>query len=162
MNAKVEEGLLAIADAEALIRGEQQAAFAALDTEIRGMFTTKSGQLDAAYLQFTSDMEDNYNAFYSTYAGQLADITSQIQDGVDTVKSVNNTAPDANGNVAITIPQVDTSNLATKTDVQNMVGGSPKGVYATLSALQTAFPTGTTGVYLVTADGGWYYWNGTA
>lgn len=36
--------------------------------------------------------------------------------------------------------------------------GSPKGVYATLSALQTAFPTGTIGIYLVVADGNWYYW----
>lgn len=42
-----------------------------------------------------------------------------------------------------------------------MASGSPKGVYATLTALQTAFPTGTTGAYLVTADGKWYYWNGS-
>lgn len=40
--------------------------------------------------------------------------------------------------------------------------GSPKGVYDTLSALSTAHPTGTTGVYVVTADGKWYYWNSTA
>lgn len=40
--------------------------------------------------------------------------------------------------------------------------GSPKGVYATLALLQSAFPTGTTGIYLVTADGKWYYWNSTA
>lgn len=39
---------------------------------------------------------------------------------------------------------------------------SPKGVYATLAALQTAYPTGTTGIYLVTADGKWYYWNSSA
>jgi len=40
--------------------------------------------------------------------------------------------------------------------------GSPKGVYATLALLQSAFPTGTTGVYVVTADGKWYYWSGSA
>jgi len=40
--------------------------------------------------------------------------------------------------------------------------GSPKGVYATLALLQAAFPTGTTGVYVVTADGKWYYWSGSA
>lgn len=39
----------------------------------------------------------------------------------------------------------------------------PSGVYATLSALQTAFPTGDgKNIYLVTADGKWYYWNATA
>lgn len=46
--------------------------------------------------------------------------------------------------------------------IANVASGSPKGVYATLAALQAAFPTGTTGTYLVTADGKWYYWNGTA
>ena len=43
-----------------------------------------------------------------------------------------------------------------------MASGSPKGVYATLALLQAAYPTGTTGAYLVTADGNWYYWSGSA
>ncbi|MEC0666278.1 SGNH/GDSL hydrolase family protein [Priestia flexa] len=51
---------------------------------------------------------------------------------------------------------------ASKQEIQNIGNASPKGVYATLSALQTAFPTGTTGIYLVTADGKWYYWNNSA
>lgn len=40
--------------------------------------------------------------------------------------------------------------------------GSPKGVYPTLSALQTAKPTGDNFIYVVTENGNWYYWNGTA
>lgn len=47
------------------------------------------------------------------------------------------------------------------TVISSIGNGSPKGTYATLSALQTAFPAGTTGIYIVTADGGWYYWNGS-
>jgi hypothetical protein len=43
-----------------------------------------------------------------------------------------------------------------------LASGSPKGTYATLSALQTAFPTGNSNIYVVTADGKWYYWNGSA
>lgn len=43
-----------------------------------------------------------------------------------------------------------------------MPTGSPKGVYATLEALQTAYPTGAEGIYVVQADGHWYYWNGSA
>ena len=39
--------------------------------------------------------------------------------------------------------------------------GSPKGTYATLALLQAAYPTGASGVYTVTADGKWYYWNNT-
>lgn len=51
---------------------------------------------------------------------------------------------------------------AIETQVQQVASGSPKGVYATLAALQEAYPTGTTGIYVVQADGHWYYWNGTA
>lgn len=55
------------------------------------------------------------------------------------------------------------ANVATNaTAISNIGNGSPKGTYATLSALQTAFPTGTTGIYVVTADGKWYYWNSSA
>lgn len=45
---------------------------------------------------------------------------------------------------------------ATTAYVDAFTSGSPKGTYATLAALQTAFPTGTTGVYIVTADGKLY------
>lgn len=48
------------------------------------------------------------------------------------------------------------------TNVENTFNGSPKGVYATLEALQTAYPTGTTGIYVVSGNGHWYYWNGSA
>lgn len=43
----------------------------------------------------------------------------------------------------------------------NIVSGAPKGTYTTLAALNTAFPSGTEGVFLVVADGHWYYWNGS-
>lgn len=46
--------------------------------------------------------------------------------------------------------------------ISKKLDGSPKGVYATLSALQTAFPTGTTGVYVVQADGKLYGWLNSA
>lgn len=50
---------------------------------------------------------------------------------------------------------------ATKEEIANIGNASPKGAYATLTDLQTAFPTGANGVYVVQADGKWYYWNGT-
>lgn len=46
--------------------------------------------------------------------------------------------------------------------VSQIVSGTPKGTYTTLSALQLAFPTGATGIYVVVADGNWYYWNASA
>ena len=69
--------------------------------------------------------------------------------------------------VRLTAAEQLSSVAATKADAaalkaDAMASGSPKGVYATLSALQSAFPTGTTGAYLVSADGIWYYWSGSA
>jgi lysophospholipase L1-like esterase len=50
---------------------------------------------------------------------------------------------------------------ATKQDLANIGDAKPSGVYATLAALQAAFPTGNgKNIYLVAADGKWYYWNG--
>ncbi len=51
-------------------------------------------------------------------------------------------------------------NLAAQ--VASLANGSPAGTYATTAALETAFPTGDTKVYLVEADGNWYYWSGSA
>jgi lysophospholipase L1-like esterase len=48
------------------------------------------------------------------------------------------------------------------TQIASVTSGTPKGVYATLVALQTAFPTGTTGIYVVSSDKSWYFWNGSA
>ena len=47
-------------------------------------------------------------------------------------------------------------------EIVGYVDGSPRGVYASLSALQSAFPSGTQGVYVCTDNGHWYYWSGTA
>jgi lysophospholipase L1-like esterase len=66
---------------------------------------------------------------------------------------------------------LDTANasIAVKADktyvdseIAKKASGAPKGVYATLSALQTALPTGSSDNQLVTADGKWYYWSGAA
>jgi hypothetical protein len=51
---------------------------------------------------------------------------------------------------------------ALQTQINAIPSGTPKGVYPSLSDLQTAFPTGTTGIYIVSSDGKWYFWNGTA
>lgn len=57
--------------------------------------------------------------------------------------------------------QDSSSQLADISSQLIAVNGAPKGVYATLSALTTAFPSGNTNIYLVSANGNWYYWNGS-
>lgn len=44
-------------------------------------------------------------------------------------------------------------------EIQNVVSGSPKWVYANLSDLQTAKPNGDSGIYVTADNGHWYYYN---
>ena len=44
-------------------------------------------------------------------------------------------------------------------EISNIAGSSPRGVFATLSDLQTAYPSGTSGLFVVLANGHWYYYN---
>lgn len=52
--------------------------------------------------------------------------------------------------------------IDTNAQVSNIDNSLPSGAYTTLTLLQTAFPTGNTNIYVVLADGHWYFWNGTA
>lgn len=72
------------------------------------------------------------------------------------IDNINNSINTINGQLAEKANKVEVT-----TAISNMGSASPKGVYSTLSALQTAYPTGATGIYIVSADGKWYYWNGT-
>ena len=45
---------------------------------------------------------------------------------------------------------------------QSIASGSPKGTYPTLVDLETALPTGNTNIYVVLANGNWYFWNESA
>ena len=56
---------------------------------------------------------------------------------------------------------IDNRVSSVENELSSVAQGSPKGAYATLSDLQTAYPTGAEGIYVVQADGHWYYWNGS-
>lgn len=51
---------------------------------------------------------------------------------------------------------------ATKEELKNIGDASPKGTYPTLADLEADFPQGSTGIYIVTSNGNWYYWNSEA
>ena len=46
--------------------------------------------------------------------------------------------------------------------IANVASGTPKGAFETLQQLQNAHPTGTTGIFVISADGKWYYWNNSS
>ena len=78
---------------------------------------------------------------------EVQQVTAQL---ADTVKEVNGVKP-TNGKVVIPVPEVDTSNLATKTDVQQL-SLTFKESYPTLTDLQTAYPNGSNTNHVVLAD----------
>lgn len=84
------------------------------------------------------------------------------QDGnnrfvTDTDKTLWNTVSDKASAAAL-------AKIAQQIAILETMGGSasPKGTYATVAALTAAYPTGNTNVYVVTADGTWRYWSGSA
>lgn len=58
--------------------------------------------------------------------------------------------------------EVVQNGVSKKTSISEFFTGSPAGVKASLTALQTDFPEGATGVYVASDNGHWYFWNGAA
>ncbi len=94
----------------------------------------------------------------SNKIGVLSDLQTQNKDSL--VGAVNEHAAQLAEKADKTY--VDTYYSTLDTKINSQASGSPKGVYSTLTDLQTAFPTGNNNIYLVTTDGKWYYWNGSA
>ena len=55
--------------------------------------------------------------------------------------------------------EIDARVTSVEDELSSVASGTPKGAYATLSALETAYPTGAEGIYVVLEDGLWYFWN---
>ena len=103
-------------------------------SNIYGVFPTAKARLDYTDNLFSSHLEESATQF-----ALKADKTE-----------INNLA-------AVKADKTYVDTLAA-----SLASGSPKGVYATVADLNNAFPAGNTNIYLVTADGKWYYWSGSA
>ena len=95
---------------------------------------------------------------YLTVNGKLVMIDGKLVQVPD-ADNLNDIA-DENGAYA-------TQGLSLTDEIENLIingviDGSPRGVYDNLEALQTAYPSGSNGVYLTSDNGHWYYWNGSA
>ena len=97
-------------------------------------------------------------------------ITVDASGAASSAVSTHNTSSTAHSDIRTLVLNAQTAadNAQTKANeieeliVNGVIDGSPKGVYASLSALQTAFPSGASGVYLTSDNGHWHYWNGSA
>jgi hypothetical protein len=93
------------------------------------------------------------------------DIRQAIVDSITT--AYNDASKTGNANMEVALARGFYTTLtdrlkALDTNLGNIGNASPKGVYATVASLQTALPNGANGIYLVTGDGNWYFWSGSA
>jgi hypothetical protein len=136
-------------------REELNGNFRKIDTELKNQ--------DAKFENVSDQLETVQSglAEMSTKQGELIQLnTTDKSSFVNAIKEIKTQANTKADQTALSDTNANLSNL--QTQVTNMGSGSPKGTYATLTDLQTAFPTGNTNIYVVTADGKWYFWNGSA
>ena len=120
-----------------------------LKTRVEAIITTPAEGVTAQEIIDARKGEATLRAKVDSVDSQLADNVTQLALKADKTYTDTQLALKANTTYVDTL-------------TSSIVNGSPKGIYATLTALQTAFPTGNTNIYVVTVDGKWYYWNGTA
>ena len=105
-----------------------------------------------AYNQLLADQQANIEAF--DVALDEGIVAAKLAEKLEDFEEINNSR--------LLSTERQLADKATKAELASVASGSPKGVYATLSALQSAYPSGNTNIYVVSADGNWYYWNGGA
>ena len=95
---------------------------------------------------------------YLLVDGKLVKVDTKLVQVPDT-ENLNDLA-DENGAYATQSEEV--ANEIEELIVNGVIDGSPKDVYADLSALQTAFPSGDRGVYITSDNGHWHYSDSSA
>ncbi|MFL2118549.1 GDSL-type esterase/lipase family protein [Marinilactibacillus psychrotolerans] len=107
------------------------------------------------------NLKDRIDTFENDTTAQLAQKVSKVELDNELEKKVNQTDLEtANQNISL-LQTNKAEQSYVDNQFSNIADGTPKGVYDTVSALQNAYPNGTTGIYVVALDGKWYYWNGS-
>lgn len=87
----------------------------------------------------------------------ISDLKTKIAKNTNDISTMQPEISDLQNNVTnLQISKADKSFVDSK--FASIVSGAPKGTFATLAALQTAYPSGTEGVFLVFENGHWYYY----
>lgn len=105
---------------------------------------------------------------------QVNQNTAQMSENTQQINNLNVNKADKADINTIATEKADQSALNTTNEtvasnystldikINSQATGSPKGTFPTVTDLTTAYPSGNTNIYVVTADGNWYYWNGSA
>lgn len=97
--------------------------------------------------------------FINNYFDNL-DVQTEINNKLDRMAQDGTLTNLIKGYVDPIIENLNSEFDIVKDEVASVASGSPAGVYPTISALQQADPDHTR-IYVVEADGEWYFWNNT-
>ena len=100
------------------------------------------------------DVKGALNDNWDKIDENAGDVSQSLQQQATTISNINSTLT-TNLNAEISNRQTAVANL--QTQLNAVASGSPAGVYSTVSALTTADPDHSK-IYVVTADGHWYYY----
>lgn len=128
-----------------------------------------------------TDFENKINEQYETIASEFDKAVANVTNGNENVTNseiVQARGKEVNLNARLTKFDSQLDNKANKdnlnlkadktdittlqTQINGLASGSPKGTYANLSELQSAFPTGNDNIYVTSDNGYWNYWNGSS
>lgn len=112
-----------------------------------------------------------HDAIKQTYddAAEGGDANMEVKMARGTFPNLNARLDNQDFQLAKIPQQIDNAVLSAKNDITNYLDNrlsqignmSPRGAFATLQDLESAFPNGAEGIYIVQADGHWYFWDGT-
>ena len=129
-------------------------------SELQGFYLDLQNYVNEYFDNLDVQQEINNKLDEMTESGELTEI---IKNYVDPIYQEYETRINANitsQNNEINSFETSVNNRITSINdmVASVASGSPKGVYSTVSALTTADPNHQY-IYVVTADGNWYYYN---
>lgn len=121
-----------------------------VQAEFDGLYADKSQMMDTLHDDKKADMEtleadysNRANTLETTYAPRLTGVEGEIDE--------------VSAQLAQTATQKYVDELA-----QGLANGSPKGVFPTIADLENTHPNGTTGIFVVSANGHWYFWDNSS
>lgn len=134
---------------------------------ISAQYETIASEFDKAVANVTNGNENVTNSEIVQARGKEVNLNARLtkfDSQLDTMGQQKANVNDVNNSLYLKADKTTTNEMQTR--INSLASGSPKGTFATLSALQSDTNANTTNgkksIYVVTSDGGWYYWNNTA
>lgn len=128
-----------------------------LDNEYGEVYNARTNSTSSVPIVYDS-LKDRLDAEYDILLLNEADSLQKFAEVDASISTLETNKADKTETNALVLDKADKTYVDTL--VSSLASGSPKGVYATVSALTSAIPAGDSNIYVVVADGKWYYWNG--